>query len=160
MFRTIALYFFLLIQAANVCATQEKICTQAEAMAAEIEASTLKSWSALYKSFKRYAQCDDAAISEGYSATVARLLSADWTHFGNLRQYAVADKAFEVFVLKHIDETWSTDDAIVVRQNIDRHCRSKVRGLCRHILNSLNVAESARALESSSTLERDVSVKH
>jgi hypothetical protein len=56
---------------------QKKTCSQEEAIQAETEASTLKDWTAVYISFKRFSHCDDAAISEGYSDAVGRLLAKD-----------------------------------------------------------------------------------
>jgi hypothetical protein len=42
-----------------------KQCTRAEAIAAEEEAESLKNWDQIYRSYKRFSHCDDAAIAEG-----------------------------------------------------------------------------------------------
>ncbi|HEV7817019.1 MAG TPA: hypothetical protein VGP06_18215, partial [Janthinobacterium sp.] len=76
-------------------ASQNKICTREEAIQAETEASSLKDWDAVYRSFKRFSHCDDAAIGEGYSDVVGRLLTTDWAHF-----HAV-ERSFSFFLPMH-----------------------------------------------------------
>src|SRR5580693_2707785 len=81
-----------------------KLCTREDAIQAESEASSLTNWADVDRSYGRFAQCDDGAIAEGYSNTVAHLLSDDWASFDQLNSLVARHAAFGRFVLHHIDE--------------------------------------------------------
>jgi hypothetical protein len=111
-----------------------KSCTDLDAVAAEREAATLDDWRSVYQSFKKYSACDDASISEGYSASVARLMASEWESFGLLSRLANQDRGFAHFVIKHIDETWSPKEAILVQANAINRCPAKARRFCERVL--------------------------
>lgn len=134
----IMLINFLLMVFGFANATENLQCTQREAIAAETEASTLESWSALYKSFNQYGHCDDAAIAEGYSESVSRLLAEDWNDLNVLRNYASRNKRFERFVLRHIDGTWSSERVNIVEKNAKHRCSNRDRKLCQRILHEIS----------------------
>jgi hypothetical protein len=114
----------------------QKQCTETDAKNAETEASSLKTWSDVYSSYKRYAQCDDGAIGEGYSSTVARLLADDWSQFGKLK-LLMSDKSFAKFVLLHIDQLMSKEQEKAIRQNASKRCPAGAKVACKSILNRL-----------------------
>jgi hypothetical protein len=68
--------FFITSAFASDAATKK--CTKTEAMEAEKEADSLKDWDQVYRSYKRFSQCDDGAIVEGYSESITKLLAEDW----------------------------------------------------------------------------------
>jgi hypothetical protein len=68
--------FFITSAFASDAATKK--CTKTEAMEAEKEADSLKDWDQVYRSYKRFSQCDDGAIAEGYSESITKLLAEDW----------------------------------------------------------------------------------
>ena len=103
-------------------------------MSAETEASSLKTWAEVYASYKKFAQCDDASIGEGYSNSVAHLLSDDWKSVGRLNELATRDKGFEEFVLRHIDELMSPTQRKSIRANASVRCSLHARRLCRKIV--------------------------
>src|SRR3982074_1447518 len=109
---TIMLLSFLVStgETSLICETT-KPCTQEQAILAENEASSLANWVDVHKSFKRFAQCDDGAISEGYSNAVARLLSDNWDSVGELNHLVSNDEAFKQFVFHHVDELMSPAQA-------------------------------------------------
>lgn len=43
-------------------------CAREDAQKVEAEASSLKTWPQIFDSYDRYRNCDNGAISEGYSA--------------------------------------------------------------------------------------------
>jgi hypothetical protein len=53
----------------------QKPCTREEAMQAADDTDHLDNWNAVYRSFKRFSQCDDGGIAEGYSDDVGKLLA-------------------------------------------------------------------------------------
>ena len=105
-------------------------CSREDAMQAEKEASTLKDWDAVYKSFKRYGHCDDASIAEGYSETVGRLLAKDWDRFGRLVQLTRHSKVFERFVIHHLDETVPSEYLRLIVDNAHTRCAPNAQRLC------------------------------
>jgi hypothetical protein len=129
-------FFVILSLATSCCATEKRICTVEEAMKAESEADNLHDWDSLYNSFKRYAHCDDAAISEGYSASVGRLLAFDWQHLKRLSELTDSDKEFKRFVLKHIDELVPADQLKIILDNARTQCPVGMEGLCKQIADA------------------------
>lgn len=110
-----------------------KPCTRREAIRADKEASSLRSWTELYSSYKSFAQCDDGGIGEGYSDSVARLLSDHWNSTNQLNRLVSRDKDFERFVLRHIDELMSPAQAKNIRDNAEARCPSNAKRLCKRI---------------------------
>jgi hypothetical protein len=122
------------------CAQNPKVtCDQKTAMEAEKEAlaSSVKNWDGLYQSFRRFSQCDDGSVGEGYSDTVEHLLAEDWQHFDRLVSLTSTDRQFQRFVLKHIDELWSPEHARAVSRNASQHCPPKGKRLCDLIIKRI-----------------------
>ena len=88
-------------------------CAAKRGTLAEKEVDSLIDWDQVYRSYRKFSQCDDGAIAEGYSDAVSKLLANDWNHFDRLLTLTKTDKPFQQFVLKHIDETVS--DAVLSR---------------------------------------------
>lgn len=107
-------------------------------MQAETDSSTLKDWDSVYQAFKRFGHCDDGAIGEGYSASVARLLSSDWGHVEKANELTSRDQKFRLFVLHHIDELMSPDQAKMIRENARDHCPAGAARLCTLIESRLH----------------------
>ena len=84
----------ILLSVIYVRNTPATVCPAAESQRAESEADTLRTWNALYKSFKSYGQCDDGAISEGYSESVARILVDHWNTLPELAHLVRKDAEF------------------------------------------------------------------
>jgi hypothetical protein len=112
-------------------------CTQQEATQAETEASSLANWDEVHTSFKRFAQCDDGAIAEGYSDSVARLLSKNWDTVNHLNLLITPDKLFGEFVLRHIDESISPSDGQEIFKNAKFRCPSRSKKLCDEIVKQI-----------------------
>ena len=130
--------FFSIGFSSHAFAAGGKSCSKSEAIAAEEEASTLRNWAEVYKSFKRFAQCDEAAIGEGYSDTVARLLTNDWESIGELDKLISHDKRFRRFVLHHVDELMTFEQAQKMYVNVKSRCPIAAKELCKTIENRLN----------------------
>ena len=122
--------FAALLASSSAAGADAKQCTQEEAMAAETEAEGLKTWPEIFQSFRRYAHCDDAAISEGYSASVATLIADRWDLILQLNALAGAHPAFRAFVLRHLDETMNADQVVTIRENAQGHCPKGAKALC------------------------------
>ena len=111
----------------------QKLCTDVEAGQAQREADQLRDWNSVYRSFKRFAQCDQGSIGEQYSDSVSRLLVHDWKHLDALLRLTASDPNFEQFVIRHIDETMSEDEAALIINNARLHCPAEAKRLCRSI---------------------------
>lgn len=106
------------------------ICTPEEAQRAEYGASTLKTWEEVFRSYERYRSCDDGAISEGYSNSVATLLASKWNQVRDLVSLIKTDQAFEAFVLRHIDDTMTRNQDVMIRRNIHKKCPEVAAQFC------------------------------
>jgi hypothetical protein len=65
---------------------------------AEAEAAELRSWDALYRSYKLYGRCNNVDAAEGFSESVARILVDHWATLPRLAKLADSDAAFRRFV--------------------------------------------------------------
>ena len=126
---------FALTWGPRAAAASEGGCSRIDAMKALDEADRLKDWNAVYRSFKRFAACDDGAIAEGYSDTVGRLLDTDWAHLDLLYRLTVADASFKRFVLRHIDPTIPANTLKRIRANATTRCPKKANPICESIDN-------------------------
>jgi len=120
--------FFITSAFASDAATKK--CTKAEAMEAEKEADSLKDWDQVYRSYKRFSQCDDGAIAEGYSESITKLLAEDWKNSNRLLVLTSRSRIFRRFVLKHIDETVPGDRLASIANNARSECPAESRNLC------------------------------
>ena len=105
-------------------------------MQAEEDVDQLKSWDAIYHSFKRFSHCDDGGIGEGYSDAVGKLLANDWNHFQDLLKLTTQDKGFQTFVVRHVDETIPDDTLSRVRKNAKSQCPADGVQLCKMIIKA------------------------
>jgi acyl-CoA-binding protein len=130
--RRIAVIVFCLIAAKShlLLAQGSHPCSREEEIKALTEASTLQEWAEIYRSYKQFAHCDDGAISEGYSDSVARLLYDHWESIDQLSRIASRDRAFERFVLAHIDQLLERTQAEKVLRNATSSCPPTAKRLC------------------------------
>lgn len=97
-------------------------CTREDAQIAESGSSTLKTWEEVFRSYKHYQSCDDGAISEGYSSSIASLLASGWNQIGDLLNLLNTNPSFEKFVLRHIDDAMTRDQDALIRNNVSKRC--------------------------------------
>ena len=110
-----------------------KKCVCEDARKAEIEASSLKTWHDVFNSYMRYRNCDNGAIGEGYSNSVASLLANRWDEVEELTTLSHAYPKFTAFVLSHVDETMTSDQGEAIKKNIRSNCPTAVAKLCESI---------------------------
>ncbi len=107
-----------------------KRCTPDETEHAVTESSVLSSWAAVYSSYRNYAHCDYAGIWERYSESVVRLLVSNFDECGKLCALTNKDKAFEQFVVRHIDKTVPPEALEKILLNVQFNCPSNASQLC------------------------------
>jgi hypothetical protein len=105
-------------------------CTEAEAARAEKEVDSLRTWDEIYHSYRKFSQCDDGAIGEGYSDAVGNLLANGWGRLPRLVTITKRDKSFEQFVLKHIDESLTDDTLLKISKHARSECPASAKRLC------------------------------
>jgi hypothetical protein len=108
-------------------------CTQHDAQKAETEASSLHTWPQLFDSYRRYRSCDDGAISEGYSSSVAALLAFHWDRIADVLPLIRSDSGFRRFVLRHVDDTMSKDQDTKIQSNVRDQCPTAAAHFCADI---------------------------
>jgi hypothetical protein len=100
----------------------------------------LKTWMEVYGSYRRFVQCDDGAIGEGYSDSIANLLSDDWKDIDQLNQLVPRDAGFEKFVMRHVDELMSPTQQQKILNNSTAQCQTRATQLCSKIVARMNEA--------------------
>jgi hypothetical protein len=118
---------------ASAAGAEVQKCSREQAIKAEMEASTLKTWSEILTAFQRYGHCDDAAISEGYSSSVATLLADRWNGVAELDRLSRANTGFRAFVLRHLDGTMSAEQDKTIQENVRSRCPQGATKLCEAI---------------------------
>lgn len=119
-------------------------CTQTMATKALDEADHLDSWAKVYASYHRYKRCDDGAIAEGYSSSIASLLADHWSSLGELDQIVKGDARFGAFVLTHVDVTMSFDQAEAIRRHLSTRCPKASTAFCARLGRRLVFDDSTR----------------
>lgn len=106
-----------------------------------------QTWGEAYRIFKRFKGCDDGAIAEGFSEAIAQLFIHDWEHLRTLTRLTSSDKAFQRFVLRHVDTTLSDEELHAIWRNAQTRCPDRDKNFCRLV--------EKRALDSLNELRRD-----
>ena len=125
--------FVLIVSVCWIGHAQDRPCTVAESERALTEALTVTgraSWDTLYKSYRLYGNCDDGAMGEGYSESVARILVDHWRSLPRLASLARKDADFRHFVLKHVDATLDMKDVEKIRTKAETQCPPGLHVLC------------------------------
>jgi hypothetical protein len=91
---------------------------------------TLHTWDALYTSFRSYRHCDDGAVGEGYSESVARILVGHWNTLTRFSSLCTANVDFRRFVLKHVDASLDMKDVEKIKAKARTQCPQGLRALC------------------------------
>lgn len=125
----IILGLFVTLLSVQVGHAQERSCAELESRMLH-EAFTPRNWETLYKSYRSYRLCDDGAIGEGYSESVARLLVDHWNTLPQLAHLARKDAEFRAFIMRHVDATLNTDDVEKIRKNANTLCPMGLRTIC------------------------------
>jgi hypothetical protein len=138
MFRLAAILF--LLSGIPIAAAQRGQCSAVEEQRAEMEADALRSWDALYKSYELYGKCDDGAIAEGYSESVARILVDHWNTLPRLANLAAKDARFRRFVLAHVNATLDLNDLKKIRADAKTRCPSQLGAICANLTKEADAA--------------------
>lgn len=117
-----------------------RICAEQEAISAEMEADSLKTWAQVFAAYKQYRQCDDGGIAEGYSDSIATLLAERWDQLKTLMTLIRTDPKFETFVLRHVDATMSLEQSKTIEANVRLRCPRGANQLCVAIRRALDDA--------------------
>lgn len=140
----------LILFVCGVGYAQDRGCTDSDSKQAETEAETLRTWGSLYKSYSLYRNCDDGAIAEGYSESVARILVDHWNTLLGLADLAKKNKQFFRFVLRHVDATDDDNDLRKIRAKAATQCPRRLGGICHDLKKA---ADSA--LKESNSFQQD-----
>jgi hypothetical protein len=119
---------------------QKHACTEGEGRHALNEAATLRSWDALYRSYKSHRQCDDGGVGEGYSESIARILVDQWNTLPQFTRLAKIHTEFRAFVIRHVDATLNTDDVKKIRKKAETQCPTGLRSFCIDLAKQANSA--------------------
>jgi hypothetical protein len=119
---------------------QRHPCADAESRRSEDEAVSLRSWDALYHSYKLYGRCNNASAAEGYSESIARILVDHWGTLSRLAKLAERDAGFRRFVLGHIDATLDMKDLETIAAKSKKSRSQALRALCNDLKKEADAA--------------------
>lgn len=108
----------------------QRVCTPAQADAADAMVDQLTDWKAVDAFYDAYRHCDDGSIAEGSSEAVARLLVDRWATLPRLLSLARGKPALRAFVLRHINTTLDTDDLNKIAHNAATLCPKGAAAWC------------------------------
>ena len=152
-----SLFAFLLVLFAvltqDVSVAQQKPCTEAERRQVEAEADELRSWDALYKSYRKYRYCDDVDAQEGYSESIARILADHWETLPRLAKLIEHDSSFGKFV--GLDATMDMKDVAKIRNNALHRCPAGLEKLCAKLKKDADEAIAEDAIYRRPTHHRE-----
>jgi hypothetical protein len=134
----------LVLIASNAAHCAER-CSSSEAKAAAEAIDTMRTWPALYTGFKKYGNCDDGSIAEGFDNDVVHLLATDWASLETAAEIFARDNAFRKFALRHITATADTDELRHISTFAASRCPAKLIALCKDIQGSAAAAVSEAA---------------
>jgi hypothetical protein len=107
-------------------------CTQVKQLGLEKEASELRNWPSLYKSYRTYRTCPfDADAAEGYSESVARILVDHWDSVSEGAKLFRNDRTFEKFVFGALNDTLADADLERIRSLSNDSCPSGMELVCK-----------------------------
>jgi hypothetical protein len=123
------------------CSTFANDCTSNEEMdKADNAASAIQNWEDVHSFYGNYRQCDGGYIAEGISATIVGLLANNWKTIHQLMHLSVSDRAFNSWMINHIDTTTNDRDLEKVVRNATDSCPESEKAFCRQIENAAQVA--------------------
>jgi hypothetical protein len=108
-------------------------CSDTMAIKADNAASNIGTWNDFYEAYKNYSVCDDGSIAEGFSDSAAKLFAYQWNTLDNFVALTKKDNTFELFSLKHLDETDDLSDLNQIASNAANKCPSSQHTLCKVI---------------------------
>ncbi len=111
-------------------AQAHEVCTHEDAIQADKSLDSLSDWRHVYESFKHYSHCDDGALAEGYSDKIASLLVNHWDSVEELLHLWRAHPQFGRFVLAHVDDLMSPEQAKTIIKNARERCPPDSKKYC------------------------------
>lgn len=111
-----------------------------EMEAADTAVRSINNWAGVNSFFHKFKQCDDGYIAEGLSSSVSKLLADSWSTTGQLEKMTASDRAFESWVLNHINTTSDDKDLELILNNARGNCLENNKNFCKKIESAANQA--------------------
>ncbi len=93
----------------------------------------VNTWSDLHVAFLKFRQCDDGELADAFEDKIVGLLIHQWQSVHELNRLAQKDPEFEAFVIKHLDEEMSPDEASEIMKFAEKSCPINASELCAKI---------------------------
>lgn len=126
--RTLFLFIAFLVATTFSAATDN--CFEADAQTAGNATDSMKSWTSIYSGFKRFWNCDDGGIAEGFTEAVVHLLASKWSSLPTVSVLIKKDPKFYKFFLRHIDASADTDELKKIYSLAQSECPINLQKLC------------------------------
>ncbi len=100
-----------------------------------------KSWADLRRWSEEFGKdCDGGYTADAACGVEADLLGGKWEELPKLAKQIRKNPAFKVFVLRHIDATWTEDELQLVLENAEKRCAHGYAELCVSIATAVREA--------------------
>ena len=127
--RNAARTFALVIAFAALGAqAQDKVCTKADATAAEKNVDMVVGWAQLHRAWRDYRHCDTGPVSEIFTDAILRL-AVEWKNLDALGE-AMKDQQFKAFVVKHLKRPAAQADHDSIYSRTKASCPASQAALC------------------------------
>jgi hypothetical protein len=113
-------------------------CSQNDGFIAEAAADHLDTWNKVARARKKFANCDDGGVAEGFSDAVARLLAGHWAQTHTLVSLIHSQPDLEPFVLAHLNESDDFDDLRTIRTLASNRCPPTAKNLCAKLVHRID----------------------
>lgn len=126
------IFLLLFLPVESVAAT---VCTQRDALAAEMATDNLSSWNKVYRFYKKYGHCFDASIAEGATDKIDRLLMDQWQTLPQMIQLTRKDPTFKEFIWQRIhDDIFPMEWFDVVVEKSRNECPMEGKEFCQAVI--------------------------
>lgn len=107
---------------------QDKVCSKADAAAAEKNVDMVVGWAQLHRAWRDYRHCDTGAVSEIFTDAILRL-AVEWKNVDALGE-AMQDPNFKAFVVKHLKSPAAQADHESIYSRTKASCPPSQAALC------------------------------
>jgi hypothetical protein len=118
---------------------EAQTCSPTQESAAESATDALHSWQSIFAAYKRYGNCDDGAVAEGFSDDVVHHLATKWASLHQAQRLIAKDPLFKTFIVRHVDASADTDELDRVVHLATHECPRSAKLLCKQIARAASV---------------------
>ena len=122
--------------AASGASAADKVCSKADAAAAEKAVERVNNWAQLYKAWQDYRHCDTGPVADGYTDTLLRLF-VEWKGVDALAASMKKDAQYSEWVHARLKSPAAKDDQPAMYSRVKASCPSGMDAFCAELADSV-----------------------